>query len=163
MSARRRWSALAVVLAAMAAGCTAQMAEPESVGSTQQALLSRPPPSCPAGETLNCGYDIGPTGNLIKTCVCETPPPPPCVPPACNPPPPYVQGEVSCTSSSDCVNQDYPLFSPDAGVDLLPQCCSGVCLLPSGGCDNGYRYMLNPGAAASYGDCVPAPVTCMPH
>jgi hypothetical protein len=69
------------------------------------------------------------------------------------------QGKTSCSSNNDCLAKASTLFSDAAPVDdsLLPMCCSQVCVLPSGGCDTGYRYLTSdPG----YGDCVKEDPMC---
>jgi hypothetical protein len=62
-------------------------------------------------------------------------------------------GKIACTTAQSCVSQTGTLFA-DGSTDFLPQCCGGYCVLPSGGCDSGFRFLDNdPG----YGACVPTP------
>ena len=69
-------------------------------------------------------------------------------------------GKITCSTDNDCRTPEKvgSLFDFDAGDPaLLPQCCSGACVLPAGGCDTGYRYLNNdPG----YGDCVKEDPMC---
>lgn len=61
--------------------------------------------------------------------------------------------KISCSTDAQCQTQTGTLFA-DGSADFLPQCCAGFCVLPSGGCDSGYRYLDNdPG----YGACVVDP------
>jgi hypothetical protein len=55
------------------------------------------------------------------------------------------------------------LLAPDAAVYTLPSCCASVCLLPSFGCDSGYRYLTydpNNAPHGGFGDCAAAPTMC---
>jgi hypothetical protein len=66
-------------------------------------------------------------------------------------------GKIACTDDKSCVAKTGTLFQDGGDPALLPQCCSGYCVLPSGGCDTGYRYLNNdPG----YGDCVAEDPMC---
>jgi hypothetical protein len=62
------------------------------------------------------------------------------------------EAKVSCKTQQDCLSQTGTLFADGSSPDLFPQCCGGYCLLPSGGCESGYRYLTND---PSYGACVP--------
>jgi hypothetical protein len=75
-----------------------------------------------------------------------------------------IQSKVSCTKDSECVKLSGTLLPGDAGV-FLPKCCTGICLLPSGGCESGYRYLtVDPNNApfGGYGNCVAAAMCPMP-
>ncbi len=66
-------------------------------------------------------------------------------------------GKISCKSDEECQKQTGTLFTDASDPALYAVCCSNVCVLPSGGCDTGYRYLDNdPG----YGDCVAEDPMC---
>ena len=62
---------------------------------------------------------------------------------------------TSCQTQADCLTAAGSLYDPDASVDFLPQCCANVCVVPSVGCDSGYRYL---NGAPLVGECVAAPM-----
>ena len=73
-----------------------------------------------------------------------------------------INAHVACNTTMDCTTLGFNsgLFDKDASVDFLPQCCTSLCLVPSLGCDSGYRYLI---AAPAVGECAPASATtaCM--
>jgi hypothetical protein len=62
--------------------------------------------------------------------------------------------KVSCSDDSGCLTKAGTLFVGDSGVDTLPKCCGGICMLPAGGCDSGFRYLT---AEPAYGACAVMP------
>jgi hypothetical protein len=62
--------------------------------------------------------------------------------------------QVSCSDDTTCLTKAGSLFVGDSGVNTLPLCCGGVCVLPSGGCDSGYRYLTSEPA---FGTCALMP------
>jgi hypothetical protein len=56
---------------------------------------------------------------------------------------------VDCVTDTDCVTVAGPILAGDASIDLLPRCCSGVCVLPGFGCDSGLRYLTDRPLAGS--------------
>jgi hypothetical protein len=78
----------------------------------------------------------------------------------CNP---GIQSKVSCMTDNECVMATGTLLAPDASSGEEPQCCAGICAIPSFGCDSGYRYLtVDPNNAphGGFGDCIPAPTMC---
>jgi hypothetical protein len=67
------------------------------------------------------------------------------------------EGQVACGMDSDCRTADKigTLFQDGGDPALLPVCCEKVCVLPSGGCESGYRYLTND---PSYGSCIADPM-----
>ena len=65
-----------------------------------------------------------------------------------------LQSKVTCSDDSACRTKAGTIFADDAGVDSLPRCCGGTCVLPAGGCDSGFRYLTS---APGYGECVAMP------
>jgi hypothetical protein len=66
-----------------------------------------------------------------------------------------VAPKVSCSDDSLCRRTASPIYDGvDAGPELLPHCCSGACMIPSSGCDSGYRYLTSQPAL---GDCAVSP------
>jgi hypothetical protein len=73
-----------------------------------------------------------------------------------------VKSKVMCSSDTDCIMG--LMCDTDASVGAPPQCCAGVCVIPTLGCDQGYRYVtFDKGNApyCGYGDCVAEPM-CPP-
>jgi hypothetical protein len=70
-----------------------------------------------------------------------------------------VKQTVSCGSQADCLKAAGTLFDPDASATFLPNCCGGVCIVYSVGCDSGQRYL---NSTPQVGDCVPTPM-CPPQ
>ena len=66
-----------------------------------------------------------------------------------------ISSKVMCSDASSCLKTAGNLFAGDASVDLLPQCCAGFCVMPSMGCDSGFRYLTS---APAFGDCVAEPM-----
>src|SRR3954453_2839422 len=62
---------------------------------------------------------------------------------------------TSCSSQADCLKAAGALYSADASVDFLPQCCASLCVVPSVGCESGYRYL---NGAPLVGEGVAAPM-----
>jgi hypothetical protein len=63
-----------------------------------------------------------------------------------------VNQQVSCSDDSSCVMLAGNLVPTDDGGTAGPaRCCGGICVLPSLGCDSGYRYLTS---APAYGKCV---------
>jgi hypothetical protein len=72
---------------------------------------------------------------------------------------------VACSQQSDCVKvMGVVLADGAASLGELPDCCSGVCVLPAGGCEWGSRYLTfdpNNAPYVGYGDCT-MDVYCSP-
>src|SRR5262245_23869454 len=68
-----------------------------------------------------------------------------------------IAGKITCSADKDCRDKAASLFEADASVDLLPLCCSNVCVLPSVGCDSGLRYL---NSKPGYGECTGSAVSC---
>jgi hypothetical protein len=62
---------------------------------------------------------------------------------------------TSCTTQDDCIKAGGNLFTLDGSTDFFPQCCASLCVVPSVGCESGYRYL---NGAPLVGDCVPEPM-----
>ncbi len=75
-----------------------------------------------------------------------------------------VQSKVMCNDDSTCLMMMGTLLEPDANASLFPRCCSSVCVVPSLGCDSGFRYLtVDPNNAphGGFGNCVMDPM-CIP-
>ncbi len=75
-----------------------------------------------------------------------------------------ISSKVMCASDADCLKLMGTLLEPDAAVGTFPQCCAALCMIPSFGCESGYRYLtVDPNNAphGGFGDCVPAPTMCV--
>jgi hypothetical protein len=62
---------------------------------------------------------------------------------------------VACSTQTDCLTFAGTAYAPDASAMFLPQCCAALCVVPSVGCDSGYRYL---NGVSMVGDCVAAPM-----
>jgi hypothetical protein len=62
---------------------------------------------------------------------------------------------VSCSTAADCIKAGGTLFAPDGSPDFMPQCCADLCVVPSVGCESGFRYL---NGVPTVGDCVVAPM-----
>jgi hypothetical protein len=70
-----------------------------------------------------------------------------------------VSSKVMCSDASGCIKAAGNLFAGDASVDLLPQCCTGFCVMPSMGCESGFRYLTS---TPGFGDCAAEPMCPAP-
>jgi hypothetical protein len=71
-----------------------------------------------------------------------------------------ISSKVSCSTNAECLllATSGGLIDTDAGDPaFFPECCSGTCVLPAGGCDTGYRYLTSEPA---YGGCISADPMC---
>jgi hypothetical protein len=79
-----------------------------------------------------------------------------------------IQAKVMCSTDTECFHSAGTLYSDvdvDASADLLPRCCAGFCVVPSLGCDEGFRYLThdpNNEPAGGYGECVASPMCPVP-
>jgi len=76
-----------------------------------------------------------------------------------------IASKVMCAKDIECQALMGTLLEPDAAVGTFPQCCAGFCMIPSLGCDTGYRYLTvdpNNAPGGGFGKCVAAPSMCMP-
>lgn len=76
-----------------------------------------------------------------------------------------ISSKVMCAKDGDCLKLMGTLLEPDAAVGTFPQCCAGFCMIPSLGCDTGYRFLTvdpNNAPGGGFGECVPAPSMCTP-
>jgi hypothetical protein len=60
---------------------------------------------------------------------------------------------VACSTQTDCLT--LAGTPADASVNTIPQCCASLCVLPTVGCDSGFRFL---NGVAMGGDCVAAPM-----
>jgi len=70
-----------------------------------------------------------------------------------------IKSKVMCSTDSDCITN--LMCDTDAAVGTAPQCCAGVCVIQSLGCDSGYRYLtFDPSSApfCNYGECISDPM-----
>lgn len=70
-----------------------------------------------------------------------------------------VASKIMCNTGDDtaCLKAGGSLFDQDASVFALPQCCSGVCVMASPGCDTGFRYLTS---QPSFGECATMVMMC---
>jgi hypothetical protein len=67
-------------------------------------------------------------------------------------------GNVSCKADAECVTRSLAIVPADASPSAVPRCCDGMCLLPSPGCDSGFRYLTDEpafGVCAGTSSCQP--------